>query len=611
MSGICGWVSLDGAPLPDEALRRFCDGLAFRSPAGVVTRTIGAAALALGRGGGTTADVGAPLEREGAWIVADARIDAQPALRAALASCGRRPASGASAAELILEAYLAWGEACVGHLLGDFAFAIWNPRNRSLLCARDPFGVKPFYYAHSDRGFAFSNTLACLRAHPMISGTLSHEAIADFLVFERSSEPGRTIFRDVARLPSGHALAVGPQGVATRRYWDIPRSIPLRYRDPREQVEAFDAVLRDAVADRLGDGATAILMSGGLDSTAIARHAAEISEGGAGSRLRAYTVTYETLFADDERGFAEMAAADAGIPLTILRGDGYGPFDRFGEAPGLFPEPTNKPFAAIELDTAREAAKHARVMLTGWDGDTLLSESPRAYFRHLGRTGRWARLLAEAPRYAWREKKLVPAGFLSRFLGVAPETAARLPAWLEPGFARRHRLAERVAQAHSEARVPHPTRPYAMRALEYLQGDALFFEGYDPGCTGVPLEYRHPFMDLRVVEHALSLPPFPWCVRKEILRAAMRGRLPERVRLRPKTPLAGYPHLAFPHPARDMAAALGAAHPVWEFIDRDRMHSSCATDDPDLAWTNFRPLALGLWLQHAGVLKGPHQGAVA
>ena len=132
-------------------------------------------------------------------------------------------------------------------------------------------------------------------------------------------------------------------------------------------------------------------------------------------------------------------------------------------------------------------------------------------------------------------------------------------------------------------------------------------EGYDPGCTGIALEYRHPFLDLRVIRHALSLPPYPWCVRKEVLRAAMRGRLPERVRLRPKTPLAGYPYLAFPHHVREIVASFGHASPLWEYVDRDRMLSSCEVRDPDLAWINLRPVALGLWLHNAGAAAAPTQ----
>ena len=85
--------------------------------------------------------------------------------------------------ELILHAYAAWGEACVQHLRGDFAFAIWDARRKVLFCARDHFGVKPFYYAELDGVFIFSNTLDCVRLHPDVSGELNESAVADFLLF--------------------------------------------------------------------------------------------------------------------------------------------------------------------------------------------------------------------------------------------------------------------------------------------------------------------------------------------------------------------------------------------------------------------------------------------
>jgi asparagine synthase (glutamine-hydrolysing) len=84
---------------------------------------------------------------------------------------------------LILNAYEKWGEDCVKHLFGDFAFAIWDNRKQRYFCARDHFGVKPFYYTHIDGEFAFSSSLNELRLNPRVSNTLNEIAVGDYLLF--------------------------------------------------------------------------------------------------------------------------------------------------------------------------------------------------------------------------------------------------------------------------------------------------------------------------------------------------------------------------------------------------------------------------------------------
>ena len=109
---------------------------------------------------------------------------------------------------MILHAYATWREECVDHLRGDFAFALWDARERKLFCARDHFGIKPFFYSAIERQFLFSNTLNCLRAHPDVSDELNEAAIGDFLLFGLNCEIATTTFRDIQRLPPAHFMVV-------------------------------------------------------------------------------------------------------------------------------------------------------------------------------------------------------------------------------------------------------------------------------------------------------------------------------------------------------------------------------------------------------------------
>ena len=161
------------------------------------------------------------------WITADARIDARKEL---LAKLPRSP-QVQNDAELILLAYEAWGEDCLQHLIGDFAFAIWDSRSQQLFCARDRFGVKPFFYTHTGDSFLFSNQLRALRFDPRVSNTLNETAIGDYLVFGLNQDLSTTTFRDIQRLPPAHSLTIKNGSLSIRRYWTPDTSKEIRFRD--------------------------------------------------------------------------------------------------------------------------------------------------------------------------------------------------------------------------------------------------------------------------------------------------------------------------------------------------------------------------------------------
>ena len=223
MSGIAGVFHLDGRPVDRALIEAMTDSIAFRGPDGQQVWTGGCVAFghSLLKTTFEAETESQPASMDGqVWITADARIDGRDDLAREL---GLPPAAlSRPDCELIIHAYARWGEACVEHLLGDFAFAIWDARARKLFCARDHFGIKPFYYAHLGSAFAFSNTLNCVREHPTVSDELNEQAIADFLVFDYNHEIATTTFADIRRLPPAHTLVVTSGGVVVRRYWSLP-----------------------------------------------------------------------------------------------------------------------------------------------------------------------------------------------------------------------------------------------------------------------------------------------------------------------------------------------------------------------------------------------------
>jgi asparagine synthase (glutamine-hydrolysing) len=540
------------------------------------------------------------------WIIADARIDARDRLERELAARGPAVPPAATDAELILRAYHAWGEDCVGHLLGDFAFAVWDAPSRRLFGARDHFGVKLFYYASLGRCLLVSNTLDCLRLHPAVSDTLNDQAVGDFLLFRANRDPATTTFADVQRLPPAHTLSYAVEGpLRVRRYWTLSVGSEIRYARASDYVERFGELLDNAVADRLRTDRVGFLMSGGLDSTAVASTARRLLLKEARRfDLHAYTVVYEALIPDQERHYAAVAADALRIPISFLTADAYGLYARWGEPDLRRPEPVDVPLLAIHVDQMKRVAARSRVALTGWDGDALLRERPAWYFRSLLAHRRFGRLVADLGRYVVSQGTLSGIGlrtglkrWLSRKDPRAQNGAPAIPRWLNPSFA--ERLDLRARWAHMAAEPPaHPRRPYAVRALTLPQWVDLF-ESYDPGVTSCPVEVRHPLLDLRVVDYALSIPPVPWCMDKTLLRAATRDVLPDSVRCRPKSPLAGDPVMELlqqGHPPWDKSVApVGelAHYVLWNaFLEAAGGEATKGCD------VTMSPLSLNQWLLH-------------
>jgi asparagine synthase (glutamine-hydrolysing) len=237
-------------------------------------------------------------------------------------------------------------------------------------------------------------------------------------------------------------------------------------------------------------------------------------------------------------------------------------------------------------------------VLTGYGGDPAF-RVPLGYATGLLRRGRWWRLARETAQYVRLCGRLPGVSVrrhLRRCLSRPPATPVAPPAWLDPDLVARLDLRARLAVAAAETPPVHPTRPAAYAMLTGDEWSATF-ERHDAGLTGVPVDVRHPFFDVRLLRFLLAIPPLPWCFDKTILRLAMRGRLPEAVRTRPKTVAAGDAVVAMlrrPGGAWvdgfEPVAALGA------YVRRDRVPAVRGRQDADEVWTNLRPLCLNYWL---------------
>jgi asparagine synthase (glutamine-hydrolysing) len=538
------------------------------------------------------------------WITADARIDCRDELIAEItrASDG---ATGASVrvnsdSELILRAYMAWGEECVQHLRGDFAFAIWDAGKKLLFCARDHFGVKPFYYAESGELFLFSNVLDCLRQHPGVSADLNDAAIGDFLLFGLNCDEATTTFRDIRRLPASHSMTVSAEGLRIRRYWSAPTSGRIRYKRAEDFVEHFQILLQAAVDDRLRTDRVGILLSGGLDSATVATTARDLSRSRSGAQdLRAYTVVYNSLIPDEEGTYAHAIAEFLKIPIRLIAMDALQPFERWNDLELKWPEPVDDPFFAGLFDQFRAMATDCRVALSGEGSDNLMHFQMWPYVKDMLRNREWAALMTSVPQYLSVRSSLLP-GLRRRAAGLVGKdpTAAIYPKWLAPDFVRRLNLEDRAREwSELTKEQPHPVLPKAHASLS-IPHWATMFEQEHPGFTHSAVEVRHPFIDLRIVNFLLAMPPFPFFFQKNLLRDATAGRIPESVRLRRKTPLQGDPLTK--HMQRAGTKWLNEVDWLADmdsYTDRKSIQPFLNETNAEQLHSSIRPLCLNFWLQ--------------
>ena len=614
MSGIVALVEIDGSAVEAPLLERLTAALSFRGPDGLGTRELGMVGLGHAQLATTpeAARESQPATLDGhVWITADARIDGRKELIGELSEEQASELDRATDVELVLHAYRAWGRSCVEHLLGDFAFVIWDAPRRRLFAARDPFGVKSLYYSIGRGSLVLSNTLSCVRSHPSVSDRLDASAIGNFLLWGENWDRSTTTFADVRCLLPAHTLLweEGRDGVETERYWDVPEEGPrLQYSDRRDYVDHFRSLLAEAVDDRLRTRSAAVFMSGGLDSPMVAAVARErMAEVGTDYRLEALTVCYDDPSADQECYLASLAAGHIGIPVHRLMADSGQVEDdpleswswlREAEAP----EPALLGSIGPDVLGYREAAGLGRVILTGWDGDALLGVNVGALWRDRIRSGE-LRSLAGEVGWHLRSRKLPRVGFraaLRRIRAGGPKRVfGEYPPWLAPNFEKGLDLRGRWLAADT---APDPGSTVRGRARDFLSTPVwrTVLDPADPGMSGMPLEQRHPLLDLRLVHFALSLPPIPWCVEKELFRVAMQGALPAQVLRRPKTPFAGDP-LVEGLGKTWLTAASDLTPELADYVDVERLHKACgilAEPRPGpLTYAAYNTFALNAWLR--------------
>jgi asparagine synthase (glutamine-hydrolysing) len=595
MSGFVAILETTGAPVDARLVRTMLDVAPFDAAHTAVQTRRG---VALGSTPLRTPhrhERQQPLCHAGLTCVMDGRLDARAELVRCLEDGLGRRFFDASDVELVLAAYQRWGTGCPSHLLGDFSFCVWDEQRQQLFSARDHLGVKPLFYAWRGEALVISNVLHSIRRHPAVSTRLDDYAIGDVLLVGACMHQSRTSFADIARVPPAHALtcAMSSSSPTVERYWSLQPGDELRLRDPREYVERYLGVLETVVGDRLRDEPAGVLMSGGLDSSSVAAAAVTLRGPDA---LRAYTFVYDSAAEDDERRYSSLVARRLGIQIDHHPVDGYGWFERWN-AGLLPPEPSTEPMTAMTCDLLERVAQRSAVALTGDGGDPAFVPST---MMHLLGLRPFRDIVMGACLTAWRTRTQPPIGIRAALRQwLSPERKSLVPPWLADSFVRRCDLHDR-SEVLGRRRLPaEGPRGPAAGALTDPWWTSMF-ETYDPGATQRAVDLRYPLFDVRFITFVLSLPSNPWCLNKELVRSAMRGRLPDEICVRPKTPLAvdvvrAHGRLT----VGEIATAIASAPELASYIDLDAFTAAVCEDDvmTDREPAAWSALALATWLR--------------
>ena len=598
MSGTIGIFQRDGAPVEIQRLRAMTEFLEYRGPDG--SDTFVGEGVGLGHTMLRTTEIlpddGQPMGLGTLWITADVRLDHRTELINKLSEAGDRGSpTDIPDSMLLLRAYAAWGPGCVEHLRGDFSFGIWDSAKKTLFCARDHFGIKPFYYADLGEVFLLSNTLECLRQHPLVTKQLNDAAIGDFLLFGLNYDNSTTTFRDIQRLPPAHWLLVSGDRVQIECYWRPPTEGRIRYTRAGEYLGQFGELLKRAVEDRTRVNKAGILLSGGLDSGSVAVVANEISRSRGGTpKLYSYTVGYESL-GDDECRYARISAKCLNIPNKYLALEQLQPFEA---AKYRSPEPVSDPLPTRDSELFQMIVPDCRVVLSGEGADNLMYFQMWPYIKDLQKNREWGRLVIETAwflsirPFPWRGIASRSRSFFDKVRG-----ATGFPPWIAPEFTKRMALEARWKEFSSLSfpASPHPSRPVAHASLQFREWTRMFEMG-DPGVTHFPVETSYPFLDLRLVEYLLAIPVFPWAFKKTLERKAMRGRLPEDILRRKKTPMSEDVTAKLVKNANERLRRETLDGKILEYVTPAKLSNSCDRIEIE----EVRPYCLSQWLRSMG-----------
>ncbi|MCX5560844.1 asparagine synthase (glutamine-hydrolyzing) [Streptomyces sp. NBC_00038] len=471
-------------------------------------------------------------------------------LRGLLRSAGHDLGEGTEA-DVVLHAYLEWGPDFVARLQGTYAIALWDARRQELLLVRDRMGVKPLFYAPTPAGVLFGSEPKAVLAHPGFRAAVDADGLRDILSVARV--PGHAVFRGLREVLPGGLVRVTRSGLTETRYWQL--RVAEHSDDLEQTIATVRELLEASVVQHLGsEELPCSLLSGGLDSSSLTALAASAARDQGREPLRSLAVNDHDPTAaagaqgNEDHVYARLMADHAGTrhsEVSLLGLDLLDPELR-ASVLAAYDVPLNKgdQYASLRLlfGAARE---HAAVALSGEVGDDVFG----GY--NWNRLPQWV----SSDTFPWVDEGR------PRFRGNDAVFDPELLGELDLASYERDCHSSAVAEISAGDHIDDPdeARYREVAHLAHTRHTRVLFDRLDRLGMAAGLDIRVPFADPRLVEYAFNI---PWAMKsfdgreKSLLRAAMKGLLPEAVSMRVKTP---YPNLrsgAYDQVLRERLAAV-------------------------------------------------------
>ena len=457
--------------------------------------------------------------------------------------------------DLILHAYLRWGEDCVHHLIGDWAFAVWDPCKRRLFIARDHHGISGIYYYHNQRFFAFASCIKGLLALPDVPQRPNLFRVAQ-VITSWQGDGVQTAYEEIFRLPPAHTLTITADRVMVNRFWHLEDITPLSLGSDAEYLEAFLEVYTQAVRCRLRSprpvGAT---LSSGLDSGSVCALAArELNPSGKVLPVFTSVPLYNTQHTTrqgrygDESCLVESNRQFIGnMDVHYIRAENMSPLAGMERDLDLHDEPGHAAGNMFWIYALMQSVQEQGigVLLTGQCGNGTISWAGVAEnLWPLLLTGQWGALVDKFKRLNLPLLKVIKRHLLGPLITPIRNQKRKLYSiFHEPWagysainlqFARSLHLAQRMHEKSHNPLFIMPSNPLQTRHLFIMPGASTIGALWAESGAGYGLEVRDPTMDKRLMEFCLGIPDEQYRLNghdRSLIRRAMKGMLPDQVRL--------------------------------------------------------------------------------
>lgn len=487
---------------------------------------------------------------------------------------------GWSDTEVLLNAYIEWGEKCLDKLNGIFAFAVWDAERERLFLARDRIGVKPLFYCQKGSSFLFASEIKAILVHPMVSAKVSHEGLAEIFALGPARTPGKGVFSGIFELKPGYCMNVDCEGMKAHQYWTLIS---------RDHEESFDKTV-DTVRELfynsikrqlVSDVPLCVLLSGGLDSSAITAIACEVYKKEGKERLNTFSIDYS---GNDKFFKASEFQPNADAPWVKkvseyldTRHSSY-LVDTPELIQALFPAVIARDLPGMtDVDSSlllfsRWIKKRATVGLSGECADEVFGGYPWFYKSED----------TENITFPW-----------SRRLDERMELySAELIELIKP----KEYVAERYREALDEVPQYAGDKPIDARKRElfYLnltRWMPTLLDRKDRMSMAAGLELRVPFCDHRLVEYVWNI---PWEMKnyrnreKGLLRLALSGLLDEDVLWRKKSPYPKTHNPTFIEALRGLTLEMldDTSSPILPFINKQAVKELAFSvkSDTNIPW---------------------------